>query len=497
MNPRPWKAAMGLATALVASAIPLAPAAAAVKAPQHAMQQKRIVLNGKTVSQPVGFADHGTAYFPGWYLMRALDSLHVTSSWDGHNWRITVPSGMKVDLSKIDVGTGNVSIYVNGTLVKRVYDIVDIDPASHQPTMYIPVWYVMRVFDRLGIQSSWNGQTWTMTTPSTGPGGGSSGGTGSSGTGSGGSGSGGTAPASPPDTTPQASDIPGTVSKGALVADLVSALGLPVSAPATSPYDDVPASDPRWPAIATAVSRGLISPFSSTHFGTGDVVTLDTAERMVWNQLGITNARYQPGGSLDAWAQFVGLTDGIAGGQYLTQADEARFVQNLRNLRAGGTVSGGVLQVRYTPQDEWAWTFAGDQTADGTPYYPTDAAVQEAITKTYRFFNGVTARLQGGDLVVQLPVDPDGRWFAYASTAGDLQYSLDGGSTWTTAAAFDDRELTWRPAQVWVKAPASAPLQVTFNNMVPAAKGSVVLGWVSISVNPSTGNPQAQRVYLQ
>ncbi|SFU96741.1 hypothetical protein [Alicyclobacillus macrosporangiidus] len=483
MKLHPWKAAMGLAAALVASAIPLVPAAAAVQAPQHAMQQKRIVLNGKTISQPMGFADHGTAYFPGWYLMRALDSLHVTSTWDGRNWRITVPSGMKVDLSNIDVGTGNVSIYLNGTLVKRVYDIVDVDPASHQPTMFIPVWYVMRVFDRLGIQSSWNGQTWTMTTTSAGSGSGS--------------GSGGTTPPSPPDTTPQASDIPGTVSKGALVADLVSALGLSVSAPATSPYDDVPASDPRWPAISTAVSRRLISPFSASHFGAGDVVTLQTAEQMVWNQLGITNARYQPGGSLDAWAQFVGLTDGTVGGQYLTQADEARFVQNLRNLRAGGIVSGGVLQVRYTPQDEWVWTFAGDQAPDGTPYYPTDAAIQEAITKTYRFFNGVTARLQGGDLIVQLPVDPDGRWFAYASTAGDLQYSLDGGSTWTAAAAFDGRELTSRPAQVWVKAPAGAPLQITFNNMVPAAKGSVVLGWVSISVNPSTSNPQAQRVYLQ
>ncbi|MCL6516921.1 hypothetical protein [Alicyclobacillus sp.] len=507
------RSASAALTSLLVLSFPAASAAAATvsKQPAHAMRAERIVLDGHTVSQPVGFVDHDTSYFPAWYVMHALGNRNVTSAWDGTNWRITAPAGMRVDLSKPDVGTGNVSIYLNGTLVKRVHGITDIDPASHQPTLYIPVWYVMRVFDRLGIHSDWNGQVWTMTTAAGGQGGGAgstaggttggpSGGPSGSGASGSGTGSGTTAPASPPDTAPQAASIPGAVSKARLVADLVAALGIPAAAPSASPYDDLPAADPSYPAVATAVSRGLIAPFSTTHFGAGDVVTLQTAEQMVWNQLGITSARYQPGGSLGAWAQAVGLTTGIAGGTaYLTQADETRFVQNLRDLRSGGVLSGGVLQVRYTPQDEWTWTFAGDQTPDGMPDYPTDAAIQEAITRTYRFFNGITARLQGTDLVAELPVDPDGRWFAYASTAGDVQYSVDGGATWKTVSAFDGRDLAGAgtlPAKVWVKVPAGAPLQVTYNNMVPAAHGSVVLGWVSISVNPSTGAPQAQRVYL-
>lgn len=50
-------------------------------------------------------------------------------------------------------------IELNGTVISR--------PASRvfANTTYIPIWYMMQALERLGIQSSWDGTTWALTTP--------------------------------------------------------------------------------------------------------------------------------------------------------------------------------------------------------------------------------------------------------------------------------------------------------------------------------------------
>ncbi|CAM3926593.1 hypothetical protein [Alicyclobacillus pomorum] len=202
-----------------------------------------------------GLSYDNTTYLPIYYVMHALDSIHITSSWDGtkKEWKLTFPSSTTVDYSNLNVGTGDISIYINNQLVKKINGIAYTDPASGIPTMYLPVWYAMGVFERMGITPSWDGTHWGMTQNST------------------------DTPQSPPasqgpqDTNPQASSIPGAVSKETLVKDLTTLLNVSKSAPTQSAYDDVPLSNPDAAAITTAVNQHWISAFSSTHFGAGDV----------------------------------------------------------------------------------------------------------------------------------------------------------------------------------------------------------------------------------
>ena len=43
------------------------------------------------------------------------------------------------------------------------------DPVSGVHTTYMPIWYVMQTLKEAGIQSTWNGKTWTMSTNGTVP----------------------------------------------------------------------------------------------------------------------------------------------------------------------------------------------------------------------------------------------------------------------------------------------------------------------------------------
>jgi spore germination protein YaaH len=51
------------------------------------------------------------------------------------------------------------SIYLNGQLISRPYGAV------YNNTMYMPIWYVMQVLNGLGMTNTWNGSTWSITTP--------------------------------------------------------------------------------------------------------------------------------------------------------------------------------------------------------------------------------------------------------------------------------------------------------------------------------------------
>ncbi|MCL6599735.1 MAG: hypothetical protein K6T81_13495 [Alicyclobacillus macrosporangiidus] len=142
----------------------LASAATSTTKPKHAMVLKEIDLNDHVMSKPYGFTYSNTAYMPIWYVMQALRHLGIQSQWDGRNWRITTPAGETPDLSSIQVGTGNLNIYVNGKLAKKVVGIVDIDPASKSATTFMPVWYVMQILRGVGVTPDWNGTKWTMET---------------------------------------------------------------------------------------------------------------------------------------------------------------------------------------------------------------------------------------------------------------------------------------------------------------------------------------------
>jgi hypothetical protein len=157
------KLAASLATAtLLTSAMSTVALASTQPQPQHKMYQTQIILNHHTVSSPKGLVSGNTMYIPIWYVMHALNNLGIQNRWDGHKWYLTTSSSEQVDLSNVRPGSGSSSIYLNGKLVQRVTGIVDVVPASHQKTTYMPIWYVMQVLHRAHFDSSWNGSKWEL-----------------------------------------------------------------------------------------------------------------------------------------------------------------------------------------------------------------------------------------------------------------------------------------------------------------------------------------------
>ncbi|QSO54259.1 putative Ig domain-containing protein [Alicyclobacillus curvatus] len=102
-----------------------------------------------------------TTYMPIWYVMQLLKPLGIESTWDGKHWHMTTTA--KADLSNVQAGNGNTGIYLNGTLVQNVDTVATKDPSTGKATTYMPIWYVMQLLKRVGLQSTWNGTTWTVT----------------------------------------------------------------------------------------------------------------------------------------------------------------------------------------------------------------------------------------------------------------------------------------------------------------------------------------------
>ena len=124
---------------------------------QHSMLLKQIVINGKHTSSPYGFVVGGTTYLPLYYVMQALTQVGVKSQWQVQSWDLTVPG---ITVHPLRVGSGNVSVYVNGVLVYRVNKVVDIDPSSSQSTTFIPVYAIMQVLKSASLPNTWDGTRW-------------------------------------------------------------------------------------------------------------------------------------------------------------------------------------------------------------------------------------------------------------------------------------------------------------------------------------------------
>ncbi|MCY0892174.1 MAG: hypothetical protein OWR52_01510 [Acidibacillus sp.] len=142
--------------------------------PTHVMQplpkmnahQRAIYLNGKVVSVVPALVYGGTTYMPIWYIQHALTSMHYTSTWTGHTWDLVAPEGTMINFTKVNVGTGTMSIRINGRLIQMVTGRVAVDPSTHHMTTYMPIWYVIQILMRAGVQNTWNGVSWSLQTNS-------------------------------------------------------------------------------------------------------------------------------------------------------------------------------------------------------------------------------------------------------------------------------------------------------------------------------------------
>ena len=57
-------------------------------------------------------------------------------------------------------------IILNGTVVTSPQHTTAIDPSTHQKTSFVPIYYAMEVLKKLGITSTWDGTTWSLSVPS-------------------------------------------------------------------------------------------------------------------------------------------------------------------------------------------------------------------------------------------------------------------------------------------------------------------------------------------
>ncbi len=158
------KVALGMGAGLLAAMMAQASPALAASPAITNVTLKSISLNGARVIQAYGFTYNQTAYIPIWYVFKALTAVGVQSTWDGTNWRMTVPANIPINFSNVSVGTGSKNIYLNGRLVKKIDAIVYKDPMSGKPTTYMPIWYVMKILERINVKSSWDGTHWVLTT---------------------------------------------------------------------------------------------------------------------------------------------------------------------------------------------------------------------------------------------------------------------------------------------------------------------------------------------
>ncbi|GMA50996.1 hypothetical protein GCM10025857_23530 [Alicyclobacillus contaminans] len=145
-----------------------APAAFAATSTSYKVAgQLPIIVNGSVLSNPYELTaqDSGntTGFFPVYYFNQALNKIGFTATWNGttRTWAINAPG---VDASKISipggVGTGNTTITVNGTVVKKINTFAAKDPAggkNAQATTYFPAYYIDEVFNQLGATVSFDG----------------------------------------------------------------------------------------------------------------------------------------------------------------------------------------------------------------------------------------------------------------------------------------------------------------------------------------------------
>ncbi|MCL6453658.1 MAG: peptidoglycan-binding protein [Alicyclobacillus sp.] len=125
-----------------------------------------ITLNGKLISAPQSFVWQNTTYMPIYYVQQLLKQFNILYGWDGTHWTMQVPSTYNVDLSQMPIDqqhSGDMDISINGHVFAYMKGLVEKDPASGHDTTYMPIWYVIKMLDRLQIPSNWDGKNWTFT----------------------------------------------------------------------------------------------------------------------------------------------------------------------------------------------------------------------------------------------------------------------------------------------------------------------------------------------
>ncbi|MFD1674810.1 hypothetical protein [Alicyclobacillus fodiniaquatilis] len=397
----------------------------------------QLVLNGKDESNPVHLVrresvkSEPTSWLPIWYLFGTLTNLSIHSTWNGHDWNLTLPSSMPVDWSnppKKSTNSSDVSIEINGTPVEYAPRYAYRDSSGHKMTSYIPIWYLMQALKRVGITSTWDGTSWSMTTE---------------------------------ESTPHATKLQ-------VVKDFVNTLHMSPDTSGSNPYDDVSAAD--WPYVNAVIQKGYFTADSGSHFGSTDAVNVETVDHAYQLYVGIPDSdiTWNAGGNTVAWANAVELNQGVGTG-ILTNASETQLMSNLSALYHGYSEnSNGTYRLWFQPYDaKVAFAHNPDVTA---------AMASSGQANTFSLADQITFSVQGnGKLTFVLPWLSDQNKMEitcgslYNPSGNHTEYSLDQGGTWHQATGFygfDSRDpgnggTETNASEVWVQTEQHAELGIS------------------------------------
>jgi peptidoglycan hydrolase-like protein with peptidoglycan-binding domain len=157
------KKAVGAAASAAAILTTLSPASITFAGTSYSMQTKCTELNGTPLSKPSGFVYQNTTYMPLFYVQQLLNALKVNNTWNGNTntWSISTPFSSQPTIT-MTTTRGPMGIIINNKWFAHVNKIVTDDPSSHKATTFIPIWYIMKALQAIGLQSSWNGTTWNV-----------------------------------------------------------------------------------------------------------------------------------------------------------------------------------------------------------------------------------------------------------------------------------------------------------------------------------------------
>lgn len=138
----------------------MAPTAfAATQSPTWA--KKNIEFSSYTAMNVSGYVAGGTTYMPIWYVLQALKKSGYQYSFDGKVLNIDAPSGVTPNTSRLPLGSGNLTLSINGNPVQKVNSQVYRDPAGTVQTQYIPIYYIQQILSALSFYNQWDGTNWT------------------------------------------------------------------------------------------------------------------------------------------------------------------------------------------------------------------------------------------------------------------------------------------------------------------------------------------------
>ena len=438
-NAIPWFLAATLLGSLSANRVSAATVSSASKAyPTRIEWNEKVLMSPQHMVRRESGATQPTSWLPIWYLFRVLKPLGIESSWNGKDWNLTVPSREVRDgtsLKNSSPPSGDIRIERNGSTVEFAPCIAHRDFSGQVLTSYVPIWYLMQVLDRIGITSTWDGSTWSLTISKT---------------------------------------IP--VTKMQVVKDFAQTLHMAPDSSGFNPFDDVPSVD--WPYVHAAWTKGYFLPDSPTHFGASDKISLETVDHAYQAYVGIPdgNLPWNAGGNTVAWANAVQLNLGVTQGT-MTSTEETRVMSNLADLYQGySKTSDGSYRVWFQPYDAKV-AFAHNPNV-------TAAMASAGQENSIRLADQITFSVQSrGRLTFVVPglSDTD----AMEITAGSLfnksgnhtEFSVNGGRTWTVANGFDGYDS---------RDPSNGGVKLAVKQILVRTEGHAELGVSKIMSNRDT-----------